>query len=253
MKEYINSIIAFIAVLLGVFGDTWNPKQKGLKKLLFLGWLSIIIGALALAYNLYQIYEDDKETELLKMETITSLESPVSQVLTPLQNVLIYTKQKFNDKNAYFIVGDNQRDTFVMYMKSEMVKSVIDTILLKRRPFRLDSVSWLTYVQDRAAKANVEFSQILGTSDRYLDNQTKHAIRSLLNDPVFKNLQVYKLKIFDQEAVSSGLVRFSESDIADLYKIYDGDLYEAFLDKVKKLYDICNANRLNVKQSNNSQ
>lgn len=92
------SIIAFLATVVSIRGETWNSKQEGIKKLTLTGWLALILAISALTlsvienndkkkkefFNNYVVYSSfirpliAMESLLLSPEGIESINQPTS-------------------------------------------------------------------------------------------------------------------------------------------------------------------------------
>lgn len=242
--DYISVSLSFIAVLIGIFGDTWNAKKKGLKKLRLTGWVAIVLGLATLIYNCNQIYGKHLESNMRKEAAISRLNEPVRHLLLPLENLLLAVNKRYNGKNAYLIMGDHQKDTFVHYLKYKPFLEDVGKIKVKEKPFKKDTlISWEDHFKKHTAEAGRLLNDVLSGSSADLDTETILAINAVLNDNVFKAIPLFRQA--RREEHSTALAGpFEESNITDILKMYyPTNWYNNYLNHIKKLYDIVEKNK----------
>ena len=66
-------ILSFFAVLLSVFGETWDSKAEGFHKLKFLGYATILLATSALFLNLKEINEREDEINELNYSAVVGV------------------------------------------------------------------------------------------------------------------------------------------------------------------------------------
>lgn len=237
MDEYFGILLAFIAVLASIFGDTWNKDNTGHKKLLPLGKFILILAICSFIYNLTQTYQARKEKEFMKIMATTSLKKPLIKLLTPLENLLFRANRSYNGKSTYQIM-DADKDTFFFYLNSKEFKESLIKIKVKELRDRDDSTeTWMRYIQTRTEEAKNGLESILTMYSKYLDNETVLIIYDVLNDNTLNRIIQFKPvnKVGERDPFG---FPYEESDFYEMMGIaYPSEQYSSYLKKVKRLYD----------------
>ena len=65
MYAYLAPFLAFGAALLGVLGNTHDPKKKGLRRITRVGWVTTFLAIASLAFGIWQLSRQDVEQRIL--------------------------------------------------------------------------------------------------------------------------------------------------------------------------------------------
>lgn len=94
--NYIYLFLTFLFVLVGVFGNTWNSKAKGLKKITLVGWSVIIISFVTLSLSSWDIYRNQiqqaKTNSYIKDELSSSLYFMTYPFILSLKAIELHNK-----------------------------------------------------------------------------------------------------------------------------------------------------------------
>lgn len=65
MLHYLAPFLALGAALLGILGNTHDPRKKGWRRITRVGWWTATLAAATLAFGIWQAWEQDREQRIL--------------------------------------------------------------------------------------------------------------------------------------------------------------------------------------------
>jgi hypothetical protein len=102
--EYLSAIIALLAAFMGIIGNTWDRRAKGIHRVKRTGWCIIVIASIACIVSLIQTKRRQNELALA--------ESNRAQLRTlayhEINRALYYTEEALNDLYADYCFSDKQ-------------------------------------------------------------------------------------------------------------------------------------------------
>lgn len=213
MIEYISTIGAFIALIVGVVGNTWDKKKRGIKKVTLTGWITLGIGFLALATSLYRNYQNHWEAR--QRANITSIAyfelfEAMHYLTLPLVVLHYNVCQKSNPNCS---IEPLLRDADYMYseLASESFQKKLANFDFRNRPELPHPWSdrhflWWTLFYKNAQEGEARFNEVWIKYAIFLDPETLSNIQELLKDPFFR----FYLLNLKEDVEKHGDVRLSE-------------------------------------------
>lgn len=91
-KDIIMIVTTFSAALLGIVGNTWNPKRRGIRKLTMTGWIAVVLALAGLYSTIDQALESSRQRMAAQQIQTVALEEidDVTMHLMESFLVLIY-------------------------------------------------------------------------------------------------------------------------------------------------------------------
>lgn len=209
MLEYISIILSFLAAAIAVFGDTWDSKRKGFKKLRPLGLAALIIGTLTLCFSIYNTHSSKSKLEELRKSDLAFLKSSVTQLIEPFKKLMSSTKFTINGNRIEWA----SVDSLLYYASTAGFKREVSQIKLTQKIGYDDTLSWYEYLQANNAKSSLELTAFLKEHSNGIDANSKILVNDILNDPLFsKVIPIFKVKS------SLKPFEFKASTIADIFQ-----------------------------------
>lgn len=241
--ENITIIVSFIAVLVGIVGNTWDVKKKGIKKLTATGWLAIIIGLTTCTIGFYKNYQNEKEfnwqenqRQKIKNLAYKELGRIVYHFDYPIiiLSYVAFERFKFDDST------DNKQSlgTFSL-LRNKIFLNSLDSFNLKdtfKDNTVLQVMTWGEFFTENAKKNKEELNALWLKYQFYYDIETLTAINSLLNDE-FLNMRLLEIDF---------LLNINNGRNLPVSVIFNrgpdrGSEYFKYLDKVDSLLTISNS------------
>jgi hypothetical protein len=102
--EVLPLLIAFAATLVGILGNTWDKRRKGLGRLTATGWLVVVFATLSLAVSAYQAraaafakQEQERKAELLRTLARDDVLDALWAIVDPFERLVDAKNGKANE------------------------------------------------------------------------------------------------------------------------------------------------------------
>jgi hypothetical protein len=239
--ENITIIISFFAILVGIVGNTWDSKKKGIKKLTATGWLTIIIGVTTCSIGFYKNYQNEKELSWQKLQrekirrvAYIQLNRTLDNLLHPLAILHENVKFKFNLKDSVYDQQKQYRPV-ISELKSKEFTFYLDSFRLNDAPKYPDifpEMTWAEWFSENAKNSKEKLNELWLKYNMYYDIQTIMQIDSLLSDHFFQMRLLNVKTLIDVNNGANLPISFNFVKGPD-----NGKEYFEYLNKVNRLYD----------------
>lgn len=245
--ENITIVITLIAIFVGIVGNTWDGKKKGIRKLTVTGWLTIIIGLITSGVGFMKNYQNAKElnwqeSQKVRIKKIAykELNSTVNGLLNSFTLLWYNSCIKFGD-SCNISKFNNDFNYKIKELKSKTFISRLDSFYpddSPENPKIVPNTSWSKLITENANISKQNLNELWLKFHPYFETETVLQINSILNDELFT------IHLLEMEAT----VRSYDYDADYHYTILDNFIKDyqpnngkrllCYLDKVKKLKDL---------------
>ena len=88
--DFVPTLTAFIAALIGVFGSKWAPEKRGLKKLPWNGWAAMALAVAALIHGAWTIHDKNRQiSDVMRIKGVA-----YDQMMTGISFLLLHMADK---------------------------------------------------------------------------------------------------------------------------------------------------------------
>lgn len=150
-------LLAFLALIFSLFGDTWHPQNKWPKKLSITGWVILLTAILTVSLNSYLVYTGNKKSNWIT-------KSVYARLLYPL-----YTVSKLDEKSAQEKIDASCKDLRNAYAK--VSGSIANDFVVFSTQIAAIECGTDSDVFEFAANLNLAICYICNSSDIYKDQK----------------------------------------------------------------------------------
>lgn len=90
--EYLPIFLSFVAVIVGVRGDTWDGDQSGFRKLTYTGLLALVIALVSTGLSFYSTAMNQQERTAYRQAAFQDMSLAVDQLLSPYRALFLKYK-----------------------------------------------------------------------------------------------------------------------------------------------------------------
>lgn len=196
MTRYLAAFLGFAAVLVGVVGDTWNKKRRGLAKLTRIGRVAVFLAALSLGVTLVETNRDhraiDWQTEQkgnVRRVANRQVREGVNHLLNPFCILLenIHHKRADLEIRAQSLVEDPRY--VVSLLSNPSVRAEFESFDLRRSPENpgvFPVFLWWQLFSRNAQDADRVLNETVAKFSGYFDAEALVAIEELRSDEFFR-------------------------------------------------------------------
>lgn len=242
MLEYFSIILSFLAIIVGIAGDTWNDKKKGIKKITFTGWIAITVGIVTSGIGLYKNCENQKELHWqeqqrreIKSIAYSQLNTTMDGFLRPFEFLYDQACEGLDDSCGLERFYSDDNYYFIQLTSKEFI-SWLDSIDLRDTAINIYPKSVWWEVFSNGAKTNqTSLNELWTRFGLYYDSETVSQMSALLNDGFFK-LQLQYLEAMLNAFHAPNLPDYLNRVPASFFTKGDnGKAYIDFISKIKTL------------------
>ena len=232
--DYLLLILSFVSALLGIVGNTWDKKKKGIKKLTTLGGVVITVLLFSFILTMSSIYKKNKEFSNIKSLVYSKIELGIWDILSPFH----FDGPVIDTANYFCKIKDT------VYLSKLYEESLFD-------PFARFGTSWThPYKRDsiNLKKGEDLLNEAIDNYHDVLDSKTIQLISSILTDDYYNSR--YKLS-YQHTLILISLSKYEDKtlQIPDRYHLpfstygsfyNDGDMkghnpYDGILSLIQKI------------------
>lgn len=202
MPQYFASILAFAAVVVGIFGNTWDDATH---KATIIGWSAIAVGAVSMAVSIVATYKDRlaldwqaAQREKVRHAALLDLRDAASHLISPLG--LLYENVAWKYR-ATMSVEHDRFYSDAAYMREKLLDPKFlegwkdfDLRSHPTNPSIYPSSTWWEYFSDNAIQAGGRFDTTVSKYSAYLNAEELLLIRDVQTDDFFR-MRLAHLKV----------------------------------------------------------
>jgi predicted transposase YbfD/YdcC len=230
MIENTLVVIAFITVLVGIVGKSWDEKQEGLRKLTLKGRIVVLIAAITCSINIYKNIEHRKDMnwqneqrEKLRKIAYQDLGKAIDHLLLPFAYVYVENL----DKSAYATLFSEDSNRFLALSDPRFTRHMD---MLDFRSIPQNSIfsgkTWGEYFAEDINRTSEELNMLWQKYALYYEPSTIIQINSILHDTYVNMRQTNSTLFFRNPSAAKGSK--------------NGD-YNQFINKVRQLSQVTSA------------
>jgi len=211
--DYAASLLAFIATLVGIVGNTWNKNAHGWARITRTGWSVIAIACSALLVSVLQSYEKSAEARSLE-ENKAKL---ASLAQAQIRQALIYTEDTMRVLNSYYRYAEHKPMGDLgdqSWSDTDFHKFLANMDLTRNDPTHSvlsDEETWGHFVSRQLTRTQARLTSTLSIYAPYLDSKTVAATEALRTCELFQFLPEFNQVYPNGKAVSLGGTSISVS------------------------------------------
>lgn len=224
--EYIAAIIAFVATLVGIVGDTYDKKAKGLARVTRTGWIVVGLAAVALSVSAIQIYQKSTaESALEENKRVLRL-----LAIEQLGQSLLYTADAFRLLNAKYkfdshqLIGNVGAAAWADKSFSDYISHMDLNAGDGAQSFLADGETWGHFLSRQLTRTQTRLSTTLSIYAPYLDPETVARAEGLRTSAVFQFVpefnQLYSAGPSTSLTGAHVSVSFPGNDMSEFLKAY---------------------------------
>lgn len=237
MWENIAIIISFLALLVGIIGNTWDKRKRGIKKITITGWITIVIGlsasVLGVVKNIHTQQELDWQNNQKKNIQIIAYDNLDNAVISRIGMFFMLSEQS---KKTYLPKDYKSKDTLFPFLedfKDDLFLRSLDYIKLSDSTGALGYDTTLEeYIKNNTTTFHNKLNELWNKFSLYYEVETIQDIDSILKANV-----VY----FDNVNAVRGRAPYITPVVSHL--ILTGNTFKQILIRhvclLRKIHEIC--------------
>ncbi|WP_428071060.1 hypothetical protein [Chryseobacterium gambrini] len=219
--DYLAPILTFLAALVGIVGDTFDKRKKGLRKIKITGWIVIIVATLGLFISTLETKSKIQEIEDTNI-TKTKLNTIALQ---QINQSLLYTEDVFNVLYAKYSYDYKIKQAKANWSDKNFISYLSNLNLLSTNTggFLLEGESWGHFISRQLQRTNNRLTNTLAIYAPYLSRDEILAIEELRQCNLFQFLPEYNQIYSDSKEVEKQLtsINFPQGDMEQFLRSYN--------------------------------
>ncbi|WP_326533090.1 hypothetical protein [Pseudorhodoferax sp.] len=204
--DYVTALLAFIATLIGIVGNTWSKDASGWARVTRTGWAVVVLGGCALAVSTVQNYEKSSQARSLednKTKLAALAQSQIRQALIYTEDAmrLLNSFYRYSKKKPMGDLGDTS------WSDPEFHAFLAGMDLTKhdeQHSWLSDDETWGHFVSRQLGRTHSRLTSTLGIYAPYLDSEAVAATEALRTCELFQLLPEFNQVYPNGKAVSLG-------------------------------------------------
>ncbi len=204
MIEKISILISFVAIVVGIIGNTWDKKKSGIKRITITGWLIIITGMTTCSIAFYKDFEKKQQLNWQEQQKHKVMKIAYSELDETFNNLLgtfglVYENSCFDENYTHndscniekFYKDDEYR---FKQLTSRYFINFLDSIDLNSSPRYSDvypEATWGELFFENAVRNKAKLNEIWLKYNLYFTTETILKLNAILNDDFFKMRLIY--------------------------------------------------------------
>jgi hypothetical protein len=177
--EYLSAIIALLAALIGIIGNTWAPDEKGIRRITITGWCVLGVAMTACIVSVVQAKQRQDELTLAQMnrEQLTILgHVEINRALSYTEDAMffLYAIYSSQDKRAGATLDWENRG-FLLFLSSY---PLTNTFMDGEQP-------WGQYLSNSLLRTHAGLTSAISIYGPYLDAKTIMAVENVRSCEMF--------------------------------------------------------------------
>jgi hypothetical protein len=228
MMQYLAIVLAFVMVLVTVWGPIWDSNRQHLTKF---GWLTIAVAFAIMLVSLYTGKRQASQRMTARTVAQAELREALDQVLHPFAMLWMNADLKINNKLAFNegrFYGDSAY--MVAKLREPFFREAWSHFDLRRDPeypSLYPSSTWWQFFSEKAARADSKFESCVAKYSAYLDAEELLEVHALQSDEFFR------MRMKDLPTLVEANAHLKEYPVSFAFRGHNEDAeYLHFVDKV---------------------
>ncbi len=190
MIENILTLISLVALIVGIFGKSWDDSKEGLSRLTLKGIIVIIIGIIACSFSLYKNYSNQKKIDWQLAQKAKIMKIAYSELDNALDGLIDPFGTIYSNKirlSAYATLHSKDSSRFTLLLEPSFV-SYLDTFNFQQFPHNtyFNDKTWGDWIAQETQKSELQLEKLWVKYSLYFDTETILQINSIVKDQYFK-------------------------------------------------------------------